>query len=305
MIGRAWAVCFARAGMSVAIWSRNDQSSIAAKRFVKESLALLETEGLLGECAAADIPDRIEIHRSLDSAVKDAEYVQENLPEDLATKRAIFTELDDLCGPDTIIASSASALLASEFTKSLAGRDRCLVVHPVNPPYLIPATEIVPAPWTAKSVVEKACRILSQAGQVPVVLAKEIDGFVVNRLQAALLNEAFRLVGEGYAEVADIDTAIKHGLALRWSFMGPFETIDLNAPEGVRDYVGRYFELYRNLLSQMEHMAEWRGEVLNQIEAARRKILPVDELATRQAWRDRRLMALAAHKVEINKRIGR
>jgi 3-hydroxyacyl-CoA dehydrogenase len=118
----------------------------------------------------------------------------------------------------------------------------------------------------------------------------------MNRLQGAMLEECFRLVSDGYATIEDVDIGIREGLALRWSFMGPFETIDLNAPAGVRDYVERYGGLYQDLYSSMQRRADWSGDVLDQIEADRRKQLPEDKLAERQVWRDRRLMALAAHK---------
>lgn len=305
LIGRSWAATFARSGMPVAIWSRNAANAVAAKEFVKQCLPMLAAEGLLGEHSAEDLCRLVEVHSTLESAVEGADYVQENYPEDVETKRGIFTLLDAACSPDTIIASSASALPASKFTQSLEGRSRCIVVHPVNPPYLIPATEIVPAPWTLPETVERTCEILIKAGQMPVVMSREIDGFVVNRLQGALLNEAFRLVGEGYAGIEDIDTAIKHGLALRWSFMGPFETIDLNAPGGVRDYVKRYDGLYTNLVSQMQGKAEWSNGVLDTVESSCRQRLPIEAIEARQAWRDRRLMALAAHKLGADKRIGR
>jgi L-gulonate 3-dehydrogenase len=118
----------------------------------------------------------------------------------------------------------------------------------------------------------------------------------MNRLQGALLEEAFRLVAGGHASVEDVDIGIREGLALRWCFMGPFETIDLNAPGGVRDYVERYESIYRRLQPSMRERADWGGPVLQEVEAERRKRLPATQLQARQAWRDRRLMALAAHK---------
>jgi 3-hydroxyacyl-CoA dehydrogenase len=171
-----------------------------------------------------------------------------------------------------------------------------VVVHPLNPPYLIPAVEIVPAPWTDDRVVTRTASLLRDAGHAPIIMQRELDGFVMNRLQGALLEEAFRLVAEGYASVEDIDTGIREGLALRWSFMGPFETIDLNAPGGVRDYVERYEHVYERVAATALPHPPWRGPVLNQIESDRRKLLPAGKLQARQAWRDRRLISLAAFK---------
>ena len=127
-------------------------------------------------------------------------------------------------------------------------------------------------------------------------MKRELDGFIMNRMQGALLEEAFRLVADGYATVEDIDIGIRDGLALRWSFMGPFETMDLNAPGGVRDYAERYQGIYKNLFGQMQRRVDWSGEVMGRVEAERRALLPASELQRRQVWRDKRLMALLAHK---------
>jgi 3-hydroxyacyl-CoA dehydrogenase len=170
---------------------------------------------------------------------------------------------------------------------------------------LIPAAEVVPAPWTDPGVVGRTVAFLRAAGHAPIVMKRELDGFVMNRLQGALLDEAFRLVANGHASVEDVDIGIREGLALRWSFMGPFETIDLNAPGGVRDYVERYESIYKRLQAEMQTRADWSGPVLDAIEAERRKQLAADKLAERQAWRDRRLMALAAHKRRMAQELPR
>jgi 3-hydroxyacyl-CoA dehydrogenase len=230
--------------------------------------------------------------------------VQENTPEDVEVKRAVFARLDAAAPADAVLASSTSAILPSAFTEHLKGRARCLVVHPINPPYLIPAAEVVPAPWTDPSMVERAAEFLRSAGHAPIVMKREIDGFVMNRLQGALLEEAFRLVDQGYAGVEDVDVGIREGLALRWSFMGPFETIDLNAPGGVRDYADRYQGIYSGIFPSSQWRVDWSGPVMDVIEPERRKKLAADKLVERQAWRDRRLIALAAHKRWANKNIG-
>ena len=115
----------------------------------------------------------------------------------------------------------------------------------------------MPAPWTDPAIVERTRALMVAAGQSPIVMRREIDGFVMNRLQGALLEEAFRLVADGYASVEDVDIGLREGLALRWSFMGPFETMDLNAPAGVRDYVERYERLYAGLQATMQQRVEW------------------------------------------------
>jgi 3-hydroxyacyl-CoA dehydrogenase len=130
-------------------------------------------------------------------------------------------------------------------------------------------------------------------------MKREIDGFLMNRLQGALLEEAFRLVADGIASVEDVDIGLREGLALRWSFMGPFETIDLNAPGGIGDYIDRYQQIYTRLFPSMQRRIDWAGPVKATVMAERRARVPAADLPERQAWRDRRLMALAAHKRRI------
>ena len=253
---------------------------------------------------APEVAARVRLAATLESALDGAVHVQENTPEDVDVKRAVFARLDAAAPSDAVLASSTSAILPSAFTEHLKGRARCLVVHPINPPYLIPAAEVVPAPWTDPSFVERTATFLRSAGHAPIVMKREIDGFVMNRLQGALLEEAFRLVQEGYAGVEDVDVGIREGLALRWSFMGPFETIDLNAPAGIRDYADRYQGIYSGIFPSTQWRVDWSGPVMDDVESERRKRLAADRLGERQAWRDRRLIALAAHKRWADKNIG-
>ncbi len=304
-IGRAWAITFARAGHDVVLWDRDPAAPEKALAFIRGVLPDLAENDLLGRLGPEEMLAKIGIERELAAALAGTSHVQENTPEELPVKIAIFKELDALAPADAVIASSSSAILPSLFTETLAGRHRCLVVHPINPPYLIPAAEVVPAPWTSQDVIERARGFLIAAGQAPIVMKRELDGFIMNRMQGALLEEAFRLVADGYASVEDIDTGIREGLALRWSFMGPFETIDLNAPGGLRDYVNRYQGIYERLFPQMQRRVDWEGEVLQIVERERRSRLKESDLGKRQAWRDRRLMALAAHKRAADKKIGK
>ncbi len=304
LIGRAWAIVFARAGHRVRVFDQDPATAEAALTFARQMLPALAEEDLLDGAAPEAVAARIEIASSLEAALEGASHLQESTPENLEIKQAVFARLDGLAGPETVVASSTSALLPSAFTESLAGRHRCLVVHPINPPYLVPAAEVVPAPWTAPETVAATAAFMRRCGMAPIVMKRELDGFVMNRMQGALLEEAFRLVERGYASIEDVDIGIREGLALRWSFMGPFETIDLNAPGGVRDYVERYEGIYDHLHPSMVERADWGGPVLEQVEADRRARLPRENLAERQRWRDRRLMALAAHKRKAARDFG-
>lgn len=304
-IGRAWAISFARAGNEVAMWDQAPAATEGARDYIAGVLGDLEANDLLRGQAPDAVLARISVTPDLGEALRGASHIQENTPEKRDVKREVFSLIDRLAEADAVIASSSSALLPSTFTDHLAGRHRCLVVHPLNPPYLIPAAEVVPAPWTSPETVERTRALLVAAGHAPLVMKRELDGFIMNRLQGSLLEEAFRLVADGYASIEDVDIGIRDGLALRWSFMGPFETIDLNAPQGVRDYVERYQGIYENLFSQMQRRVDWAGPVLEAVEADRRAKLPKEKLVERQVWRDRRLMALAAHKRKSEEDIGK
>ena len=295
LIGRAWAIVFARAGCTVRLNDASGDAATAALGIIGESLRDLHGAGLLDE-APETVLARITIADDLAGAVAEADYVQENLPEVLDLKRAVFAEMDRLAKPDTILASSTSAIPGSAFTEGLAGRQRCLVAHPVNPPHLVPLVELCRTPWTSDDVVARARALHEHVGQVPVTVEREVEGFVLNRLQGALLNEALKLVAHGYISAADLDKTVRDGLGLRWAFMGPFETIDLNAPAGVADYGARYGGFYDRLAAEPLPPCGWQHPVVTTIDAERRAALPADQLGDRQAWRDRRLMALVAHK---------
>ena len=294
LIGRAWAIVFARAGCTVAIYDAAPEALAGCDKLLHENISDLAQHGLILE-APDVVLARIRPAATLAAALQGAVLVQENVRETIEAKRAIFAEMDALAAPDTVLASSTSWLMASEFSEALTGRHRMLVGHPVNPPYLVPLVEIAPAPWTSPAAVERARDIYARAGQSPVLLKKEITGFLLNRIQGAVLNEALNLYADGYASVEDLDKVLKDGLGLRWSFMGPFETIDLNAPEGVLDYAQRYGLTYRDV-ARTQLPNAWTSELLKKIEAERRQVLSEDQLAERARWRDNRLMALVAHQ---------
>jgi len=294
LIGRAWAMVFARAGHPVKLWDTDAAAVPKALGLIEEALAEAKGFGLIAEDPKT-ISARISTAPALADAVRDADYVQENTAERVGVKRQVYAQLDAAAKPDCILASSTSTIPASVFSEGLKGKHRCIVAHPVNPPHVVPIVELSPAPWTSPEVVARARALHEKVGQVPITLKKEVQGFILNRLQAALLMEAWRLVGEGYVSVEDLDKTIKDGLGLRWSFMGPFETIDLNAPGGVRDYAVRYGQVLYEQVAGVQPKP-WDQALVSKIEAERRKIMPQDEHGKREAWRDRRLMALIAHK---------
>jgi 3-hydroxyacyl-CoA dehydrogenase len=302
LIGQAWAIVFGRAGHEVTLYDAEPAALKQARSAIAARLADLEGFRLVEDPHA--VLGRIGYATGLAEALDGAAYIQESTPERVEVKQEVYAELDRLAAPDAILASSTSGIPASAFTGHVAGRQRCLVAHPINPPFVTPLVELCPAPWTDPAVVDRTHELMARVGQAPIRLNKEVQGFVANRMQAALIGAALRMVADGVASAADIDTAIKAGIGLRWSFMGPFETIDLNAPGGIADYLRRYGPLYQAI--EGEHgPLEWTDEVLlRQVDDERRAVLPTERLGERSAWRDRRLMALAAQKRDAAANIG-
>jgi 3-hydroxyacyl-CoA dehydrogenase len=296
LIGCSWANVFARAGWNVLVWDPSPAQRAAAPERIARSLDDLQAHGLVQESAAAAA--RVQVVSRLEDAVQAADYVQESGPEVLEIKSETFAALDAVAPAHCVLASSTSAIVASQFTEALASRARCIVAHPVNPPHLAPVVELCGAPWTSEATKARAREVMQRVGQRPIDVRREIDGFVLNRLQAALLTEAFRLVQDGVVSPRDLDHTVADGLGLRWAFMGPFETIELNAPRGIADYCERYVPWFRRYVAEMPTAqvwddAQWRAT------AAEWGSVPTDsEIAQKNAWRDDRLAALVAHKRE-------
>lgn len=296
-IGRAWAIVFARAGFDVRLHDAESAALGAALPALQDSAADLAEFGLLSE-SPEQVVARIKTVAALADAVREVSLVQENIAEVVEAKQQMFAELDRLAPPDALLASSTSGLPASSFTEGLKGRERCLVAHPVNPPSLVPLVELCGAPWTSPETLQCARALYEDAGQTPVLVRREIAGFLLNRLQGALLEEAMSLYARGYASAADLDTVMRDGLGMRWAFMGPFETIDLNAPGGVTDYCARYGGTYRAIAAESQPF-DWSPDVVAALDAERREVLPREQIEVRSRWRDRQLMALLAHRKKV------
>ena len=298
LVGSGWAIVFARAGLPVALYDSADGAAERARDLIGERLQDLRDAGLVAEPEA--ILARITAAPRLADALEGATYVQESVYEQVEAKATVMSAIDAHVEPHAWIGSSSSGLAASLYTGHVACRARCLVAHPLNPPYLAPIVELVPAPWTAPETVKGVRALMERVGQTPVEMSREAEGFILNRLQGVLLMEAWRLVEQGLATVEDVDKTVSQGLGLRWAFMGPFETIDLNAPGGVADYARRLGGLYQSIAASTTEHRVWDAALIADVEAQRRAALPAARLPERSAWRDRRLMALARHKREMD-----
>lgn len=228
VIGASWAACFLSHGLDVLASDPAPGAEAALRRAVDAHWPALETMGL----APGAAPERLRFCTSPEDAAAGAGFVQENGPEQLGLKRELFRRLDAAALPGVPLASSSSTLMVSEFQDSCAEPGRVVLGHPFNPPHLIPLVEVVGGRLTTEAALDRAMAFYAACGKRPIRLKREMRGHVANRLQAALWQEAFHLVQEGVASVADIDTAIAHGPGLRWALLGPFLNLHLSGGAG-------------------------------------------------------------------------
>jgi 3-hydroxyacyl-CoA dehydrogenase len=290
-IGVAFGIVFASAGRYVRMWDPVADSLGRARQEVADRLRMLASHGLIRE-PAEDVAARITFHDELEHAVWDVELVQECAPEDVDLKRELFELLGRHTPADTVLASSSSALVPSQYGAGLAAQDRILGAHPGNPPYLLRIIELIRSPQTPDKFLGIAAEIYTGAGLTVVHVRKEVEGLLFNRLQGAVLREAYCLVRDGVATVEDIDEVVRSGLGLRWSFMGPFETVDLNTRGGVRAHAARMGPAYERMGAERGQHDPWTPDVVAAVTEQRRRILPLDQWEQRVRWRDERLMLL-------------
>jgi L-gulonate 3-dehydrogenase len=290
-IGVAWSLVFARAGHETWLYDPAADRRAAASRELARRLAALAETGLLAEDPGA-IAGRVRVTANLAEAAGEASYVQECAPETLEIKRELFGLLDDVAPADAVLASSSSALTCSAIAAGLAGTDRCLVAHPANPPYLLRVVELVPGPKTAPRTVEAAAALLAAAGMLPVRLHKEVTGFVFNRLQGAVLREAYNLVRDGVIAPEDVDLVMRSGLARRWSVLGPFETVELNTRGGIDRHATVMGPAYARMGAERGQADRWEPDLVSEVSASVRRRFPREAWDDNVAWRDHALMVL-------------
>jgi 3-hydroxyacyl-CoA dehydrogenase len=290
-IGIGWAIVFARAGYSVKVF---DIEEAALKNFntqIKSRLELLGENELLAENPQA-VLERIQTTLDLAEAVAEADYIQECGPESVEIKRELFTKLANLAKPDAILASSSSALRPSEFASDVASNERCLVVHPGNPPYLISIAEVVPAQFTTDAAIARCTELLTKVGIIPIRVNNEPQGFVFNRLQGAILREAYCLVRDGVISPTDLDLIVTEGLGKRWSIIGPFATSALNVRGGIKAHVARMGKSYFEMGKERGQNDPWDKSLVEVVAADIDKKLPDANWEENTKKRDLALMKL-------------
>jgi L-gulonate 3-dehydrogenase len=290
-IGLGWAVVFARAGWAVVLHDSSVEMLSRAHDGVGERLKELVAAGLLDE-HPDDVLARITTQSAIGTALAGAEWVQECIVENLDAKRRLFTEIDHIAAPGAVLASSSSMIAASRWAADLPGRGRCLVVHPGNPPYLLPVAELVPAPFTDPGITARAGDVLRSAGMTPVVVHGEPEGFVFNRLQGALLREAYCLVRDGVISASDLDRVVSQGLGRRWAVIGPFTTSQLNTRGGIRRHAQVMGPAYERMGGERGQHDPWTPELVEQVALDVEARLPESEWGDQVLRRDAALIEL-------------
>lgn len=292
-IGIAWAVVFASAGMRVRWYESVPEVRESAITEVTLKLEDLAAAELLDE-PLAQILDRITVWEDLADAVDGAGFVQECVVEDVEVKRTLFAELDRLTSIDVVLASSTSTIMASLFADGLPGRERCLVVHPANPPYFLRVAEIVPAAFTSPAAIEATRALLLRADIAPIQLEREIEGFAMNRLQGALLREAYCLVRDGIISPTDIDTLVRDGLGRRWSLIGPFTTSELNTRGGLRRHGELIGPVYARIGVERAAENPWTPETIDRVATEIEQALPHETWQENVRERDRAMIRMSS-----------
>nr|WP_106779584.1 3-hydroxyacyl-CoA dehydrogenase family protein [Lysinibacillus timonensis] len=225
-MGHGIAQTYAQAGYEVTLYDiKNEILEIALAR-ISDNLDLLIQENFIAPSNKETILKRIVITTNLREAVNESRFIIEAVSENLKIKFDLFKQLEKLVDEDTIIASNTSTYTIQQLSEGIEIKSRLIITHFFNPAHLVPLVEIVKGPETTQDIIEQTVQILERIEKKPIVLKKDLPGLIANRLQAALVREAFYLLEEGVADAKDIDLAVTAGPGFRWAFVGPLETAD-------------------------------------------------------------------------------
>jgi 3-hydroxypropionate dehydrogenase (NADP+) len=293
-IGHSWATLFALKGYDVTVYDMSPELLKSAMDRIKASAEFLAEKGLIAKRDAEAALGRIRITSEMSKCVSGADYIQESAFESYDVKKKIFSEIDRV-NSSAIIATSSSGLLMTEIQKATTKPERCLVAHPWNPPLLLRLVELVPGEKTSREAIQTTYEFMEKLGKTPVVVKKEVPGFIGNRLQAALWREALNLVNNGVASVEDVDRACWAGPGSRWAIMGPFLTLHLGGgPGGLRYHIDTIQHGFNEYWKSMDdwkqipyHAAKKAIEGVEQLPIVKEKTLP--EMVK---WRDDKLVKI-------------
>ncbi len=303
LVGQGWASLFALAGYQVTLEDVKEEFLEDAFKRVEGQIRFLEEVELAKNAEKAI--KRLNLTTNLSDAVGEADFVQESVFESYAVKKEVYGKMDEVAAQHVILSSSSSGLMMSEIQKAAKRYpERCIVAHPWNPSYLVPLVELSPGERTSKETVKKTYELMEDIGKVPVVLRKEVPGFIANRLSAALWREALNLVDTGVASVEDIDKAVVNGPGLRWAIMGPYLTYHLGGGKGGIEYLMRHIDVSK--AKWLETMAKWTETPESAVEKAIEGVKELESVREHnfdelEEWRDNLLVDIIKSRRDRNR----
>jgi carnitine 3-dehydrogenase len=289
VIGAGWAARFALHGASVSVFDPLPDSQ------ARVTAILDRARVSLSDLYDRPLPEegRVEFADDLKAAVTGADWVQENVPERLEVKQALFAELSPHLHSDAVLASSTSGFKPSVLTEGLPCAERFLVCHPFQPVYLLPAVEVVPSRWTEPAVLERGQAVLESIGMRPTLVEQEIDAHIADRLLEAVWREALWLVKDGIASTAQIDAVIRNGFGLRWAQMGLFETYRIAGGDaGMRHFLAQFGPALKWPWSRLTDVPDMDEALVELIAAQSDEQAGAASVAELMDERDRNLVAI-------------
>lgn len=248
LIGLSWTALLLAKGLRVRVYDPRPDLEQAVREALAGALPVLRQLGH----STDGFEERLRIESDLEAAARDADLIQESGPELIGFKRECFARLEQFAKPNALMLSSTSGLRATHIAGDMKHPERMMVGHPFNPPHLMPLVEIVPGEKTAPEAVQEALSFYRALGKAPVVLHREINGFVGNRLQAAVLRESIYLVQQGVVSVEELDALVTNSLGLRWAAVGPFKGIHLGGgPGGITHFLTHLGPMFQSLFDEL------------------------------------------------------
>jgi len=293
LIGQGWATLFSSNGLEVVLQDVSETILEKSVARVRSNLMFLEANSFLKQGEAKAALKRIKMSTLIGEAVRDVDYVQESVPDNYDFKKQVFREMDIAAPDHAILASSSSGLLMTEIQKATLKPQRCVLVHPALPVYLLPLVEIVGGERTEPETAMTAYDFMKRLGKTPVLLKREVPGYIINRLQAALLREAIDLVDKGVASAEDVDKAFCMGIGLRDPIIGPFLRIHL-AGDGVERFIENFSQSYRNRWETMETWTSIPPSAAKKVVSGvqEMEVIRTKTLEEIKSWRDEMLVKL-------------
>jgi 3-hydroxyacyl-CoA dehydrogenase len=290
LVGQGWATIFLSRGLEVIMQDISQEILNVSIKHIWLNLKFLETKGLAQNGSVEAGRDRIKTTTNIADACGHADYVQESVPDTYEIKKRVFEEMDSAAPTHAILASSASGLLMTDIQEVATRPERCVLVHPMLPVHLIPTVEIAGGEKTSRETVQKAREFMERMGKSPVVLRREVPGYIINRLQAALLREAIDLVDKGIASPEEVDKAFCRGTGLRDPIVGPFLRMHI-AGNGIENFIENFAQSYRYRWETMETWTSIPPSAVEEVVKGTRnmKIVCEKSLGEMRAWRDEML----------------